>query len=157
MRVKLAVSLLLAAKLFAQPSQSDRYRLAPLVNTAKLWNMIRYLDPRLTGDSTAWDSALLAAVPKIEAVHSDEELAVALDAMLATLQDPCTRIAAGLPGKAVTVQSPDADTMVIHAGNGELSGSLGAGLMLQMGIPQTSSVVWDVRGSRMPYAFAGRP
>ena len=157
MRLTIAMFLLVAATLFAQPTQSDRYRYAPLVATAKLWNMVRYLDPRVTGDSTAWDSALLAALPRIEEVHSDEDLAVALDAMLATLHDPSTRIAAGLPGKALTVQSPDTDSMVIHAGNGDMSGSLGAGLMLQMGIPQTSSVVWDLRGTRMPYAFAGRP
>ena len=156
MRLTLAV-LILAANLAAQPSQSDRYKYAPLVATAKLWNMIRYLHPRVTGDSTAWDAALMAAIPKVEAAHSDEELAGALDAMLQTLHDPCTRIAAGLPGKSVTVQSFDSNTMVIHAGNGDLSGSLGAGLMLKMGIPQTSNLVWDIRGSRMPYSLSTRP
>jgi hypothetical protein len=47
--------------------------------------------------------------------------------------------------------------MVIHAGNGDLAGSLGAGLMLKMGIPQTSTIVWDLRGSRMPYQLSSRP
>ncbi|HEY3838749.1 MAG TPA: hypothetical protein VGL72_19360 [Bryobacteraceae bacterium] len=144
-------------QLRGEPSQSDRYKYAPLVSAAKLWNMIRYLHPRVTGDSTAWDAALIAALPSIEAVHSDEDLAAALDKMLATLHDPCTRIAAGLPGKGMSVQSFDSDTMVIHAGNGELSGSLGAGLMLKMGIPQTSNLVWDIRGSRLPYTLMSRP
>src|SRR3954469_9660409 len=147
MRLKLAVLLFLASNLcplsLGQPSQSDRYKYAPLVATAKLWNIIRYLHPRVTGDSTAWDNALLAAIPKIEAAHADDELAAALDAMLSTLHDPCTRIAAGLLGKSVSVQSFDPDTMVIHTGNGDLAGSVGAGLMLKMGIPQTSSIVWD--------------
>ncbi len=156
MRLKLAVSFLLAANLVAQPTQSDRYRYAPLVSTAKLWNMIRYLHPRVTGDSTQWDAALMAAIPKIEAAHSDDELAVALDAMLATLNDPCTRIAHGMPGKGVTVQSRESDTMVIRADNGDLAGSLGAGLMIKMGIPQTSHIVWDLRGSRMPACSAIR-
>src|SRR6185369_5679761 len=133
MRLKLAVITLLAvATLSGQLSQSDKYKYAPLLGAAKLWNMIRYLHPRVTGDSTAWDAAFIAALPKIEDAHSDEELAVALDAMLSTLHDPCTRIAFGLPGKGVTVQSFAEDTMVIHAGNGDLSGSMGAGLMLRM-------------------------
>src|ERR1035438_213351 len=112
MRMNLAVLTLLAANLtqvplLGQPSQSDKYKYAPLVATAKLWNMIRYLHPRLTGDSTAWDTALIAAIPKIETVHSDEDLAAALDAMLETLHDPCTRIASQLPGKGISVQSSD--------------------------------------------------
>jgi hypothetical protein len=155
MRLTLLSFFLLTAPLFAAPTQSDRYRYAPLVSTAKLWNMIRYLDPRAAGDSTAWDAALVAALPKIEAAHSDEDLAVALDGMLRTLNDPCTRISLGLPGDPVSVQSIDSGTMLIHAGNGDLSGSMGAGLMLKMGIPQTSNVVWDLRGSRMP--FSRRP
>jgi len=161
MRLKLAVLLFLASILsplsLGQPSQSDRYKYAPLVSTAKLWNMIRYLHPRVAGDSTAWDNALLAALPKIEAAHADDELAAALDAMLDTLHDPCTRIASGLSGKSVSVQSFDPDTMVIHTGNGDLAGSVGAGLMLKMGIPQTSNLVWDLRGSRMPFRLATRP
>lgn len=158
MRLKLAVLILVANlnQLSGQPSTSDKYKYAPLVAAARLWNMIRYVHPRVTGDSTGWDAALLAAIPKLEAVHSDEDLAVALDGMLQTLHDPCTRIAFGLPGNPISVQSPDADTMVIHAGNGELSGSLGAGLMLKMGIPQTSNVVWDLRGSRLPLQLTQR-
>ncbi len=147
--------ILLTAPLLAQPSQSERYRLAPLVSTARLWNMIRYLDPRVTGNSTAWDSALIAALPNIEVAHSDEELAVALDGMLKTLKDPCTRIALGLPGAPVSVQSLGSNTMVIHSGNGDLSATMGAGLMLKMGIPQTGNLVWDLRSSRMP--FGKRP
>jgi C-terminal processing protease CtpA/Prc len=161
MRLALALLTLLAVNLsqvplFGQPSQSDRYKYAPLLSAAKLWNMIRYLHPRVTGDSTAWDSALIAALPKIENSHSDEELAIALDAMLATLHDPCTRIAFGMPGKGVSVQSVS-DAMVIHAGNGDLSGSMGAGLMLRLGIPQSNSIVWDIRGSRMPFQISARP
>jgi len=151
------LGLLLAAPLLAAPPQSDRYKFGPLVSSCKLWNMVRYLHPRVTGDSTAWDAALVAAIPKIEAAHSDEELAVALDDMLKTLQDPCTRIAFGLPGAGVSVQSSGAGTMIIHAGNGDLSGSLGAGLMLKMGIPQTDNLVWDLRSSRMPFSLVSRP
>jgi C-terminal processing protease CtpA/Prc len=157
MRLKLAVTFLLAANLFGQPSQSDRYKYAPMVATARLWNMIRYQHPQLTGDSTAWDSALIAAIPKLEAVHSDEDLALALDALLQTLHDPCTRIALGLPGKGVTVQSMASDTMVIHAGNGDLAGTVGAGLMLKMSIPQTNNLVWDIRGTRLPFQLTIRP
>jgi C-terminal processing protease CtpA/Prc len=155
MRLTLVSLFLLTAHLVAQPSQSDRYRYAPLLSTAKLWNMIRYLDPRAAGDSTAWDAALVAALPKIEAAHSDEDLAKALDAMLETLHDPCTRISLGLPGNPVSVQSIDSGTMVIHAGNGDLTSSMGAGLMLKMGIAQTDNIVWDLRGSRIP--FGRRP
>lgn len=154
MRVIL-LGVLLLAPLFAQPSQTDRYRYAPLVSTAKLWNLIRYVHPRLTGDSTAWDSALMAALPKIEAAHSDDALAMALDDMLKTLQDPCTRIATGLPGRGVSVQAFDNETMVIRSGNGDLSGSMGAGLMLQMGIPQTHNLVWDLRGARAAFTRIG--
>lgn len=156
MRLKLAIVSLLAVSLWGQPTQSDRYQYAPLVATAKLWNLIRYLHPQLTGSSAAWDAALITALPKIEAAHSDEELAIALDAMLETLHDPCTRIAFGLPGKGVSVQSLD-ETMVIHANNGDMSGSMGAGLMLRMGIPQTSNIVWDLRGSRLPVQLSARP
>ena len=151
------LGIFLLAPLLAEPTQSDRYKYAPLVSAAKLWNMIRYLHPRVTGDSTAWDNALLAAIPKIETAHSDEELAVALDGMLETLHDPCTRIALGLPGAGVSVQSFETGVMVIHAANGDLSGSMGATLMLKMGIPQTDYLVWDLRSSRLPFLLASRP
>ena len=151
MRLTLPGLFLAAAIVFAQPTQSDRYRLAPLVAAARLWNMIRYVDPRVAGASTDWDAALIAALPKLESAHSDEDLATALDGMLATLHDPCTRISLGMPGSGVTVESLDSGTMVIHAGNGDLSGSMGAGLMLKMGIPQTSNIVWDLRGARLPF------
>jgi hypothetical protein len=156
MRFPYAAVFLLAATVSAQPTQSDRYKYAPLLATAKLWNMIRYLHPQMSGDSVAWDNALFAALPSIEAAHSDDELAIALDAMLATLNDPCTRIAHGMPGKGLTAQTFESDKMVIRAGNGDLSGSVGAGLMIKMGIPQSSHIVWDLRGSRMPFSLSTR-
>ena len=76
--------------------------------------------------------------------------------MLDTLHDPYTdRLRS--PRQGVSVQSFDTDTMVIHAGNGDLAGSVGAGLMFKMGIPQTSNLIWDLRGSRMPFRLSARP
>lgn len=156
MRLQLVAAFLLTANLFAAPTSSDRYKYAPFLAAAKLWNQVRYLHPRLDGDSTTWDSALLAAIPKIDAVHSDQDLAIALDDMLQTLHDPCTRIIGGLPGKGQAVQSFDHETLVIQPGTGLFAGALGPSLMLRSGLARANNVVWDLRGARLAPA-QGRP
>ena len=145
----LALLLLLAPLTHAQPTPSDRYKYNPLLMTGKLWNLIRYVHPHLSGDSTAWDAALVEAIPKIEASHSDEEMALALDAMLKTLNDPSTRVVHGMSGKSPSTQALDTDTMVIRAGDGDLSESFGASLLLRSGLTHAKTIVWDLRGSRM--------
>jgi C-terminal processing protease CtpA/Prc len=117
--------------------------------TGKLWNLVRYVHPHLSGDSTAWDAALVEAIPKIEASHSDEEMALPLDAMLKTLNDPSTRIVHGMSGKSPSTQALDTDTMVIRAGDGDLSESFGTSLLLRSGLTHPKTIIWDLRGSRM--------
>lgn len=63
-----------------------------LTNVGKLWGEVRYLHPSLAYRDIDWDRAFVDAVPKVTAARAREDYRRAVDAMLAPLGDPLTRV-----------------------------------------------------------------
>lgn len=68
-------------------------RVKRLAAVCKLWGTVKYFHPYLAYRSELdWDSALVAAIPKVNAAETPEGLAVAVQEMLNVLNDPVTRV-----------------------------------------------------------------
>jgi len=107
------VSVLIAAHAFAGETEN-------LVAIARIWAAAKYLDPAIESNEVDWDAAVISAMPKARAAKSDEDLARAVDGMLASLHDPATHIvkeehhtAAG--SGDVALFRLDGDVLVINA------------------------------------------
>ena len=75
---------------FAQQLPTENQR---LIDTGKLWITVKYFHPYLAyRNDIDWDKALADALPKIRAAASPEDYVAAVNAMLATLQDPLTHV-----------------------------------------------------------------
>ena len=65
-------------------------RLAAL---GRVWGHAKYLHPALGyRPDIDWDSALVAAIPRVRAAGTGEDYAAAVQSMLAVLEDPLTRV-----------------------------------------------------------------
>jgi C-terminal processing protease CtpA/Prc len=96
-----------------------------VAQAGRLWGTVRYLHPYLLYRDVDWDAALVAALPRIEAAKSDEEVAAAVQGMLAALGDPVTRVvppAAAAPEAAVPAAPP---ALTRHLADGTLVLDLG--------------------------------
>ena len=85
---RLFACLTLCASLCHAQESYDR-----LAATVKLWNYVKYLHPRATSPDVDWNAAFAKAAPKVLVAETDQEMAAAVDEMLAALKDPATRIA----------------------------------------------------------------
>jgi C-terminal processing protease CtpA/Prc len=70
----------------------DSVRVRRLCNVAQVWGEIRYKHPWLAYQDIDWDSALVAALPGIEAAPDSVAYARAVQGMLAALGDPATHV-----------------------------------------------------------------
>jgi C-terminal processing protease CtpA/Prc len=81
---------------FAAPAGSadvpDSARVARLAVTGRLWSAIEIFHPWVPRRPAAWDSALVRAIPSIREARTDSAFAAAVNSMLASLQDPATRV-----------------------------------------------------------------
>ena len=77
----------------------DSLHLERLAALGRLWGVVKYVHPALVSRAAAWDSAAVAAIPRVSAAGSPAEYAAAVGEMLATLGDPSTRV--------VTSAAPD--------------------------------------------------
>jgi C-terminal processing protease CtpA/Prc len=118
-RTILAASLIAAYLVGSAPraaAMPDADRL--LLSLADLWGDVEYFDPQLARPND-WDAAALAAIPKVEAATSPSAVSDAVAAMLATLNDPLTHIAAApqpparASGDGLTLASPAPQTAVL--------------------------------------------
>jgi C-terminal processing protease CtpA/Prc len=77
----------------ARPDSLDGIRSERLAALARVWGIAKFFHPSL-GDAGAadWDSALVATLPAVRAARDAREFGVAVDNMLATLDDPLTRV-----------------------------------------------------------------
>jgi C-terminal processing protease CtpA/Prc len=71
----------------------DSVRVQRLAAAGRLWSAVELFHPRVPEQPGAWDSVLVRAVPAIREAGSDSAYVAAVDAMLATLGDPLTRVA----------------------------------------------------------------
>ncbi len=76
----------------AQTPAPDSVRIARLAALGRLWGAIKYFHPALFSRPIDWDSALVAAIPRVRAANSRAEFAAAIDTMLMALGDPPTHV-----------------------------------------------------------------
>lgn len=92
------------------PSAVQVHRLA---SVGKLWGRIRVIDPTLPGSAVDWDKALVEATARVRVASTPAHYRAAVQAMLATLGDPATRILS--PPPAAAARPPDAG-IAVHDG-----------------------------------------
>jgi len=63
-----------------------------VIALARVWAKVKFFHPYLAYKDIDWDAALLAAIPKVEAARSEDQLKQAYDGMLAVLHDPVTHV-----------------------------------------------------------------
>ncbi len=63
-----------------------------LLSVARLWGDIAYFDPWLAYRTIDWNEAAISAIPSVEQAASPRAFAGAVASMLATLNDPLTRV-----------------------------------------------------------------
>ena len=76
----------------AQATAPDSVRIARLASLGRLWGAVKYFHPALVSRPVDWDSALVAAIPRVRAATSRAEFVAAVDTMLAALGDPLTHV-----------------------------------------------------------------
>jgi len=110
------LALLLALPLFAE----DLTRTDALVKLAEVWSAVRYQHPHLMLRDVDWDGALVRAVPKVREAKTHDELAAAIGAMLAELNDPATKVTkeskAEPSGADVPLYRRDGEVLVVNFG-----------------------------------------
>jgi C-terminal processing protease CtpA/Prc len=149
---------LLPAPAAAAPTPLDR-----LTQLGKLWGTVRYLHPALAYKEIDWDAALVRALPRVEAAKDREEYGAAVQAMLAEIGDPLTRVVPEEAAPAETAPAPAAGQaptpLTRQLDDGTMVVALGPGVRttgfrdLQLGvnaafqeIARQKAVIVDLRG-----------
>src|SRR5579862_2237390 len=88
----LAATIGFAAALRAQAPAPDSLRIARLAALGRLWGTVKYFHPVFLYRAVNWDSAVVAAVPRVSAAGSTAEYAGAVGELLRALDDPTTRV-----------------------------------------------------------------
>jgi hypothetical protein len=77
----------------AAPSPTESRATSRLLAVARLWGAIDYFDPDVAGNPNVdWDGALVKNIGSIESADTTAQYAAAVQRMLATLNDPATRV-----------------------------------------------------------------
>lgn len=128
-------------------------RLAAL---GKLWNAVKYFHPALAERPVAWDSAVVAAVPRVMAARTAADYGAAVEEMLRVLDDPVTRVVPPAPPPAAPAPAApipwrfETDSVLVvsirtPAAVTDFSGGLVALQKLSAMIPSARHVVFDLR------------
>lgn len=115
----LAAALCLSAAVRAQCAAAqaptgkewEAARIERLAAAGTLWGAVKYFHPQLAYQDIDWDQALLRTLPAIEAARSPAEYCVAVNSMLATLNDADTAVTLASAADAPAGQ-PAAPTLV---------------------------------------------
>ena len=94
----------------AQAPTAEARRVERLVALCKLWGAIKYFHPYLADRDVDWDAALVAALQKTDAARSADDYANAVEAMIAALDDPATRVVRATTGATPNAVPSSADT-----------------------------------------------
>lgn len=130
----LALGLLFASVPLAAHAQSpapeQAARLQRLASVGRLWGAIRYFHPWLAHKPINWDSAFVAAYPRLSTATTRDDFAAAVESLLAPLGDPATRVTgsvapAVLPADSLTTWLPDSTLLVRFAAVGDLADFMG--------------------------------
>ena len=82
------------------PSAVEPARLERLVSVGRLWATVKFFHPFLASRPIDWDSALVAALPRVAAAATPAAFAEAVQSLLASLDDPVTRVVSAAPAVA---------------------------------------------------------
>src|SRR5436190_2055489 len=94
----LVATLLLCQTASADPSAPNAQAIDRLLHLGRLWGDLKYLHPQLArADAVDWDAALNASIPRVESASTTAAYSNALQDLLATLDDPLTRIVQTAP------------------------------------------------------------
>jgi C-terminal processing protease CtpA/Prc len=88
----LSLALLLASGASRAADVPSAVSISRLVELCKLWGAVKYTHPALVTQPIDWDAALVRAIPRVREANTDAEYRKALEQLLATLNDPATRI-----------------------------------------------------------------
>jgi C-terminal processing protease CtpA/Prc len=150
-----AIFLLLIAAAHLLSAQNSNERLS---ETIKLWNLVKYIHPRVTSPELDWDKALVEAIPKVLSATNDDQFAAALTKMLDVLHDPMTRIRRRSDAQSeqirqvLTVMQRQDGVAVVRLEPGTQAEEAAARNGLMNKLSGLHAVVFDLRGSRRaPY------
>ena len=104
--VAVLVVLILAASAPAAGRQSTDTLSRRLATLGRVWLAVKFGHPRVALSDRDWDSVLATAVPAVRAAKDDAAFEAAVGAMLATLDDPVTRVQNGPDGSAMMGGTP---------------------------------------------------
>ncbi len=142
------ILVLLALAASACLAQTPDERLAA---TARLWNYVKYVHPRVTAPGIDWDAAFAKAIPKISAAKSDDDFAAALNEMLGALHDPATRVTVAALSQdsriVLTIKPAENGVTVVTLEAGEVPQAIQAMNGFAARIANAGNVVFDLRGS----------
>jgi len=143
------------------PAASLEARLAVL---GKVWLAAKFSHPRVALTARDWDAVLEEAVPKVRAARDAASFADAVGGMLATLDDPVTRIDGlaandppGRPGRAaVLARAGDGTPVLDLRGATALTGASARQVLEKEGgdIRRAGRLIVDLRGTAAS-AFTG--
>lgn len=131
----------------------DSVQIARLASLGRLWGAIKFFHPALVSRPIDWDSALVAAIPRVRAATTRVEFTAAIDTMLAALGDPLTHVVKSAPmapqlasAKKTHLDWQPDSTLVVSIGNPgdylEVSQALQRG---QADIGRARRIVFDLR------------
>lgn len=137
----------------AQSSPPDSVRIARLASLGRVWGAVKYFHPALVTRPVDWDSALVAAIPRVRAANSRAEYAAAVDSMLAALGDPLTRVVTATAPEARLASSrkthldwqPDSTLVVTIGDAADFANSIQVFQRGQADIGRARRIVFDLR------------
>jgi C-terminal processing protease CtpA/Prc len=149
----LACSLVAFRAADAQSSPPDSVRVARLASLGRVWGAVKYFHPALVSRPVDWDSALVAAIPRVRAANSRAEFAAAVDRMLVALGDPLTRVVPWTAAEARLASSkkthldwwPDSTLVVTIGDAADFASTMQAFQRGQADIGRARQIVFDLR------------
>ena len=137
----------------AQSSPPDSVRIAHLASLGRVWGAVKYFHPALVTGPVDWDSALVAAIPRVRAANSRAEFAAAVDSMLAALGDPLTRVVTATAPEARLASSrkthldwqPDSTLVMTIGDAADFANSIQVFQRGQADIGRARRIVFDLR------------
>ena len=143
----------------------DSIRIERLATLGRLWYAARLFHPYLAYRPIDWDSALVAAIPRVSSARTADEYAAAVQGMLDALGDPATHIARPQTSGQPNGRDPDPrarwtddSVLVISATNYADLDDWNRGIArcdsFAAFVPHARAVVFDLR-QRVPGASSG--
>ena len=163
--MKRLVALVVAAALLLPGSAGgsasfDEARVDDLAALGKVWLAVRFQHPRVALTERNWDAVLETAVPAVLSARDHETAVAAVGAMLASLNDPATRLETRVPERTGSAASPVPPVMNALPGGGYLIDVRAPGALARAGVMRKAitdhmdaitaadRLVVDVRGTR---------